>query len=497
LPLISDDYLAVHLSRRYGPVDGWQSLASDALYRCRATSLLITHWLDQWWGPNAIAFRLSSLLIHILNTLLIYALGSWRLVGWRVAFCAAAFFAVYEGHQEAIVWFSALPELLVFLFGVLAFLAWLAWLRRPERIWLYAASLACFLLALFSKESAVVAGPLMLVPLWLDPRLDRRRALLGAIPFAVAGIFYTGLIFATRDAHLHFHDGTFSLAAPFWITLRNSFGRLFWFWGFLALLVLLRRRASRLRPLLVFAGAWMLLGFLPYSFLTYMPRVPSRHTYLASAGLAVVVAAGLLAWRRSQRPWAVATLAFVVVAHNCGYLWTVKRAQYAERAAPTEELLRVVARTDGPVLVQSFPLPAEVAELAVEIGAGKPRSILLFDANVAQLAQAIYRWEPREQTGRSLDLRRLLSWPRATPVAMPDPDRHCGRPARRLPGAAPRRLLANTADARAAGRLHCFLPRPIRRHDLQKQGLQHGRLDQGSPACMLSLSTSLGEADDD
>ena len=31
---------------------------------------------------------------------------------------------------------------------------------------------------------------------------------------------------------------------------------------------------------------------MPYSFLTYMPRLPSRHTYLASVGLAFIVAAG-------------------------------------------------------------------------------------------------------------------------------------------------------------------------------------------------------------
>ena len=34
------------------------------------------------------------------------------------AFWAAAFFAVHEGHQEAIVWYSAISELLVFFFGL-------------------------------------------------------------------------------------------------------------------------------------------------------------------------------------------------------------------------------------------------------------------------------------------------------------------------------------------------------------------------------------------
>jgi hypothetical protein len=42
LPLISDDYPHTYLARQYGPISGWPALASDALYRCRATSLILT-----------------------------------------------------------------------------------------------------------------------------------------------------------------------------------------------------------------------------------------------------------------------------------------------------------------------------------------------------------------------------------------------------------------------------------------------------------------------
>lgn len=37
----------------------------------------------------------------------------------------------------------------------------------------------------------------------------------------------------------------------------------------------------------------MALALLPYVFLTYQTRVPSRHTYLASAGLAMLAGAAL------------------------------------------------------------------------------------------------------------------------------------------------------------------------------------------------------------
>ena len=46
---------------------------------------------------------------------------------------------------------------------------------------------------------------------------------------------------------------------------------------------------------------WIGITLLPFCFLTYMPRIPSRHTYLPSAGLSLVVAAAFLALE--QRTW--------------------------------------------------------------------------------------------------------------------------------------------------------------------------------------------------
>src|SRR5258705_12289563 len=118
LPLISDDYLQVHLGRQYGPVTGWPGLAADPLYRSRSTSILLTHWTEQLFGVSVMAFHLTGLFLHILNVLLVFATGAWKRIGLRAAFLSAAFFAVYEGHQEAVIWYSALPELLLFFFSL-------------------------------------------------------------------------------------------------------------------------------------------------------------------------------------------------------------------------------------------------------------------------------------------------------------------------------------------------------------------------------------------
>ena len=120
------------------------------------------------------------------------------------------------------------------------------------------------------------------------------------LPFAVLAAIYTLLVFAASSTHIHLNDaGTFSLHAPFWANWARSVLRLLWPWGLAVLLTMAILRGAGQVRLLTVGAVWIGVGLLPYSFLTYMPRVPSRHTYLASAGLALIAAAGFWAiWER-------------------------------------------------------------------------------------------------------------------------------------------------------------------------------------------------------
>ena len=368
LPLIADDYVQINLGRKYGPVSAWGDLAADALYRCRATSLILTHWTEQLFGFTPAAFNISSLIVHVINVLLVAALGMWRPIGWRVSVIAAAFFAVAEGHQEAIMWYAALPELLVFTFVLSALLAWVLWLQaEPPRPRFYWASLGLFCLALLSKESAVCLVGLQALAI-IAHSTRKRSHWIALIPFAMLSAVYFTAAYAAKSTHLHFNDGTFSLAAPFYLTIANSIGRMLWIWGVIGLVAMLALRCVKSK-LIVIGFAWAVVTLLPYSFLAYMPRVPSRHTYLASVALAWIVAAGLLAVRSRWRayPQVAVASALLIVAHNCGYLWTKKQQQFADRAAPTRDLIAFSKKNTGPIYVKCFPYGPEIAELALLI----------------------------------------------------------------------------------------------------------------------------------
>jgi hypothetical protein len=361
LPLISDDYLQIQLGRDYGPSAQWSALANDALYRCRATSILITHWTENVLGLNPLWYNLTGVLVHFVNCCLVACLGLWKPIGFVWSVPAAFLFAFLERHHEAVIWYAALPELLVFTFTIAALLAWIQYVQTGRWLW-YAAAAVAFLLGLLSKESAVVFLPLAFLIAGWQPRLWWPLA-----PAVVVSLLYFLSIHEARDTHLHFNDGTFSFAAPFWSTELRTMARLLGAWGWAALLVLaLWKRDGR-----VVAGCfvWMAITLLPYSFLTYQGAAPSRHTYLAAVGQAFLVASAWLALRErfpDHRRW-LAALAVVCVLQQVSYVWTFKHGQFLERAVPTERLLVAAKGHRGAVQVRCFPYPRAIAQLALSV----------------------------------------------------------------------------------------------------------------------------------
>src|SRR5262249_35173566 len=170
-PFISDDYPSIRLALAYGPISGWEALAHDTTHRARAITVAFPYLIHSLFGLRPVAFYSASILLHILNCWFLFAAGRWPAIGYKISFWAAAFFAVYEGHAEAIMWFSGCSELLMFFFGFISFLFWLIFLEKESaRFRWLALSFLFFIPALFSKESAVIFIALFALPL-LFPKL--------------------------------------------------------------------------------------------------------------------------------------------------------------------------------------------------------------------------------------------------------------------------------------------------------------------------------------
>jgi len=376
IPLIADDYPLMAQSLTYGAPSGLPVLLQDATFRLRSTTYWALFGLWHAGGITPWVHHSASLFLHIVNSWLVFAV----VLAWRRSATAAAwagfFFAIHEGHQEAVMWFAAISELLMFLFGMSAL--W-CWMRGREWI-----SVLLFALSLLSKESAVIFLPLF----FLVTERSRWKRLLPHV--ALVGLAVASVA-QSRVNSFRFNDGSFSLHAPFWITWPRSTARLLWIWGWIAGAYLLWKRDRKWSIPVLQSLAWIVIAFIPYIFLTYMTQIPSRQTYLASAGLAMLVgyaASGL----RDRR--IVAAVVALLLIHNAGYLWTKKRAQFLERSAPTTELIAFARRTSARIWVRCFPLPPIDAEGAVYLGVGRSPDSLVW-TETAGAVEFCYREAPR------------------------------------------------------------------------------------------------------
>ena len=379
IAFIADDYPNISQARTWGAPGGLSTLLGDAQFRLRSTSYWAMYALWTMAGLSPPVYHAASVLLHVFNCWLLLAFGrSWPSMR-SAAFYGAAFFAVHEGHQEAVMWFSAINEILMFLFGLAALACWAKSCADEHPSWkTEAVSAALFALALLSKESAV-----FLLPLFLLPAGSRHWKRLW--PYAGLCALALASIVSSRGNSFRFSDGSFSLSAPFWITWPISFARLLWIWGWPALALILLLAPRNVKRSAAVALAWIGIALVPYSFLTYSTRIPSRQIYLASAGLAFLVGLAAAHWREAwpHRRRLLGAVLALIVAHNTVYLWTRKRAQFQDRAAPTDQLIALARHTSAPIYVQCFPLPAMVAEEAVRLAAGRPPESLLWSQAAA------------------------------------------------------------------------------------------------------------------
>jgi hypothetical protein len=391
LPLISDDYLQITLSRDFLSAEGTRDLLSDALYRCRATSLAFTHAIDLVASADPVAHRWGSIVLHALNGCIIVLFGSWPVIGYRRAFAAAVAFLLLPTYHEAVVWIAAVHDLLLFGFAMSSLLCWIHWLWERRSKWLYA-SLALFLLALASKESAVVLPALILGAWWIERSKVRKDLGVVAVAFA-ASVGYTLLVFQASDHHLHLHDGTFSLNAPVVANVIRTLFLIWMPWGFLAALYLLwKRRGRELFAALTFS----VVVLLPYCFLTHSLAAPSRHRYWASVAVAFLLASAFDALRSSsRRAGPIAAWAGAAVLVLSGPLWLLpeERVQYLNRAAVTEDFLQFARSQQSPVWVGKTPLRAEVYDSAARIALGwKPGEVRSVEDEMPPAGRPVFNY---------------------------------------------------------------------------------------------------------
>ena len=300
-------------------------------------------WLEhKLWGFDPTGYHIVNVLLHWVNTLLVWHLV--RRLAVPGAWVVAAVFAVHPLHVESVAWVIERKDVLSGLFYLAAVLAWMRFVEqpRPRR---YARSLVLYVAALLSKSVAITLPAALLIWHWWKQDRVTSTDLLRIVPFFVVGIvitvgdlsFYRTMETVSLDYSLT--ERTLIAARALWFYA----GKLLWptnlaviyplwdirvfdpmAWGYLiaavALAVALWHFRSQLGrgPLagaLFFAVALSpVLGFIDYGYMDYA-FVADRFQYLAGIGvLAVVIGAAAYSVRRLPNSWQKGALGVAGVA---------------------------------------------------------------------------------------------------------------------------------------------------------------------------------------
>ncbi len=304
-------------------------------------------WLEhKLWGFDPIGYHIVNVLLHLVNTLLLWHL--LRRLAVPGAWMVAAVFAVHPLHVESVAWIIERKDVLSGLFYLGAVLAWMRFVERPNPRW-YVGSLVLYAAGLLSKSIVVTLPAVLLIWHWWKQGRVTSTDLLRLVPF-----FAVGLVIVLGDLSFYRSESStsldYSLIERALIASRALWfyaGKLLWpselaviysrwdirvadplAWGYLiaaiALVLALWHFRSRIGrgPL---AGALFfaitlspILGFIDYGYMNYA-FVADRFQYLAGIGvLAVVIGAAAYGVRCLPDLWqkgalGVATVTIVVL----------------------------------------------------------------------------------------------------------------------------------------------------------------------------------------
>ncbi|HEX7295172.1 MAG TPA: glycosyltransferase family 39 protein, partial [Pyrinomonadaceae bacterium] len=151
-------------------------------------------------GLNTVWWHATSLMLHLLVTASVFALGRLLVNDEVAAGIAALLFGLHPVHVEAVTWISGVTEPLMAIFFVASFFFYLKSKRQPHRKWLIL-SLVLYACALLSKETAVMLPAIIVLYRWIEPNAatnsephtSLRRFMNGlrdAIPYIVLSLVY-------------------------------------------------------------------------------------------------------------------------------------------------------------------------------------------------------------------------------------------------------------------------------------------------------------------
>ncbi len=331
--------------------------------------LKLSYTLDWTLGIGTLGFHLTNMLIHFLNSYLVFRLVQafiWQRSQQydlrQVPLLAALLFAVHPVHTEAVSYISGRSASLMTLLYLAALLSYVLGRTRNSRFYLYLMTPLWFVLALAVKETAITLPLALLV--WelccggrwqvaLKPQWPVWTLALVAVLFFLFDNHYAAQM--RRSAEFNSLSGNLAtqLSAFGWLLrqwllplkldidpdlpVQHGFGE-----AWLPLLVFIASFALMLawwrrRPWLSFALAWGMVQLIPlYLLLPRLDVANERQLYLASWPLCLALAVELTLWLNAKAMRIVAAALLIGFAS----LTILRNQVYADEISLWEDTAR-------------------------------------------------------------------------------------------------------------------------------------------------------------
>lgn len=167
----------------------------------------LTNLLEyQWQGLNPFPYHLVNVLLHLLNTWLVFKLAE-QLSGKKItAIIVSLLFAVHPMHVESVAWISERKDVLYTFFYLLSLLAYLRYLSSGYKAKENFGAILLFLCSLFSKSAAVTL-PLILIAIdFYKGRKINLKSLLEKAPFFILSLLFGILALLSQKVEVSSKD---------------------------------------------------------------------------------------------------------------------------------------------------------------------------------------------------------------------------------------------------------------------------------------------------
>ena len=123
----------------------------------------VSHMFDiSMYGMDAGHHHITNVILHIINSLLLFIILKQMTGDLGSSSFAAALFALHPLHAESVAWIAERKDVLCTLFAMLTLFTYIRYLKRLERKW-YLLALLCYIAGLMAKPMLVTLPFLMLL----------------------------------------------------------------------------------------------------------------------------------------------------------------------------------------------------------------------------------------------------------------------------------------------------------------------------------------------